>query len=145
MEIIMTKKEFISQLKDTLEGMVPATVLHENIQYYEKYFYEKISEGKTEAEISEELGNPRLIGKSIIEANGNQQIYYDEEPEEKEESYTRTRVYTADSRKFKIGCAITVFLILVALIAIFKVVLTFLGPIFIIGIVIYFIYQILHR
>lgn len=141
----MTKKEFISQLTDTLEGMVPASVLHENIRYYEKYFHEQMLNGKTEAEIAEELGNPRLIGKSIIEANGKEHIYFNEEPERKEESHDRTRVYTIDSRKIKIGCGIAVFLMLVAFVAIFKVVFTFLGPVIIMGIVIYFIYQILHR
>lgn len=145
----MTKNEFISQLKDALQGMVPAFVIEENIRYYENYFQSQKGQGKTEKEISEELGNPRLIAKSIIEANGEEKTYYDEEPvREEENSYTRTRVYTTDSRKIKWGCAIAGIILIAVLIAIFHVIgalMTFIGPVLAVVLVVYIIKEIMNR
>lgn len=145
----MTKNEFISQLKEALRGMVPASVVNENIRYYENYFQIQEQQGKTEREISEELGNPRLIAKSIIETNGDEQIYYDEEPEqETQDSYTRTKVYTTDSRKIKWGCAVAAVILIAVLVVIFHVItalFAFIGPILAVVLVIYIIKEIMHR
>lgn len=144
----MTKNEFISQLKEALQGMVPASQAEENIRYYENYFQEQKKNGKTESEISEELGNPRLIAKSIIEAAGEGQVYYDEEPKQQEDSYTRTRVYTVDSRKVKWGCAIAAVIFIAVLVAVFHMIaalFAFIGPVLAVVLIIYIIKEIMRR
>ena len=47
----MTKNQFIRELREALEGMVPPSVIEENTAYYEDYFRTQMSQGKTEEEI----------------------------------------------------------------------------------------------
>ena len=64
----MTRKEFITELRIALEGQVSQAVLQENINYYETYIMQESRKGRTEEEVLEELGNPRLIAKTIIDS-----------------------------------------------------------------------------
>lgn len=60
----MSKREFLSLLRQALTGEVSPNVIEQNIKYYEQY----ISGSSFEQEkIIEELGDPRLIAKTIIE------------------------------------------------------------------------------
>lgn len=64
----MSKFEFLEKLRDALSGQVPANVVKENLQYYDSYIKDEVRKGKKEAEIIVEIGDPRLIAKSIIGA-----------------------------------------------------------------------------
>lgn len=66
----MDKKEFLEKLALALAGQVPRQVIEENIQYYDDYITGELKKGKSLSQILEELGDPRLIAKSIIDANG---------------------------------------------------------------------------
>ena len=66
----MDKKEFLEKLTLALAGQVTRPVIEENIRYYDDYITEKLKSGMALSQILEELGDPRLIAKSIIEANG---------------------------------------------------------------------------
>lgn len=68
---IMTRTDFINGLRDGLNGEVPASVVQESVEYYNRYINDSIAEGKTEEQVMEELGPVRLIVKSIIDANAN--------------------------------------------------------------------------
>lgn len=58
----MTRDEFIKSLKSSLKKLPPEEV--EDIVYdYEEHFQIGLSKGKTEEEISKELGNPKNIAK----------------------------------------------------------------------------------
>jgi uncharacterized membrane protein len=63
----MNKKEFIEILKNSLIGEVSTEVLDQNIAYYNQYISSK--SGTEEERIIHELGDPRLIAKTIIESN----------------------------------------------------------------------------
>ena len=114
----MTKKEFIHELREALDGMVPPSVVDENVSYYEEYFISQKNLGKTEEEICEELGNPRLLAKSILEARGgeNYGAYWevDEETrqEENDSAKIKARFYDLNSWKVKFGCFLSAVLIL---------------------------------
>ncbi len=62
----MTKQEFMEKLRIALTGKVPGNVVTENLQYYEDYINTEIRKGKSEAEVLESLGDPRLIARTII-------------------------------------------------------------------------------
>lgn len=62
----MTKIEFIDGLKTALTGELPDTEIASNIRFYEDYISSKIING-AEEEIVGQLGDPRLIAKTIIE------------------------------------------------------------------------------
>lgn len=66
----MTKQEFLDQLTECLQGEVTDSELQESFIYYRDYFSEQEGLGKTDQEIVEELGSPRLIAHSIIDARG---------------------------------------------------------------------------
>lgn len=65
----MDKIEFLNRLRAALTGRVDATVLAENIAYYEDYINSQMRMGRTEEEVLQSLGDPRLIAKTIIETN----------------------------------------------------------------------------
>lgn len=63
----MGQEEFLRVFCESLDGQVSDSRIHENVNYYRNYIYEKIKEGKSEAEVIDELGNPRLLAKTVIE------------------------------------------------------------------------------
>lgn len=65
----MDRYEFINALRSALTGKVPGTTLEDNIRYYEDYIEMQVRQGKSEEEVLAALGDPRLLAKTIIEAN----------------------------------------------------------------------------
>lgn len=65
----MNRTEFIERLQRALAGGVNSLRVAENVQYYREYIDTEIRKGRSEAEVLESLGDPRLLAKSIIEAN----------------------------------------------------------------------------
>ena len=65
----MDRYEFISILRTALTGKVPATTVEDNVRYYEEYIEIQLRQGKSEEEILAALGDPRLLARTIIEAN----------------------------------------------------------------------------
>lgn len=65
----MTKREFLDSLRAALSTRVGASVVNENINYYEDYINTQMRMGRSEEEVLKELGDPRLLARSIAEAN----------------------------------------------------------------------------
>lgn len=65
----MNKNEFIEKLQRTLAGGLNSSQVAENVRYYQEYIESEIRKGITEEEVLAQLGDPRLLAKSIIEAN----------------------------------------------------------------------------
>lgn len=63
----MNKEEFLQGLQNTLSGEVPPAVVRENLNYYNDYIQAETNKGRSEAEVMEELGDPRLIARTIID------------------------------------------------------------------------------
>lgn len=66
----MTKEQFIMELEQCLQGEVSAYELSDSLTYYRQYFEDEIRNGKSEEQVIKELGSPRLIARSIIDARG---------------------------------------------------------------------------
>lgn len=64
----MKKQEFLVELQKALSSRVSVSSMQENVRYYDDYISMQMRKGRTEAEIIEEIGDPRLIAKSIITA-----------------------------------------------------------------------------
>lgn len=64
-EVFMNQAEFLSVLRESLEGNIPKTEMEENLRYYRELFEQREQSDK---ELCEELGEPRLIAKSLIDA-----------------------------------------------------------------------------
>jgi len=61
----MNKKEFLDILRQALEGEVDNSTIEKNIKFYSDYISSVTD--KSEEEVIEEIGDPRLIAKTIIE------------------------------------------------------------------------------
>ena len=64
----MSREEFLTELRKALQGRVSQQAVNDTLRYYEEYILTESHKGKTEAEVIAELGNPRLLAKSIIDA-----------------------------------------------------------------------------
>ena len=97
-------------------------------------------------EILNELGSPRLIARSIIDAAGvddsyAQTEYYEDEQEETPEDMFggNTHIFTMNSTKFKLGCLLSVIIfifIIYLLFHIFNAMMIVLGPVIIVGLIV---------
>ena len=61
----MSRDEFIGGLQEALADRVPEAVISENVNYYRRYIDEQVRAGKTEADVLNMLGDPRLLAKTI--------------------------------------------------------------------------------
>ena len=89
----MNRIEFIEKLQRTLAGGLNSSRVADNVRYYQEYIDTEIRKGKSEEEVLAGLGDPRLLAKSIIEANkhagtseGTNRTY-DEEMKEDDSPY----------------------------------------------------------
>lgn len=83
----MNKNEFLNKLERSLSGKVPTEQLRSDVSYYENYINSQVRNGRSESDVLTELGEPRLIAKSIIDAyerNGGNTYADIDEPDMKE-------------------------------------------------------------
>lgn len=53
-------------LRNSLTGRVSIDVVNDNVKFYENYIYSEVAKGKTEEEVLQSLGDPRLLAKTIL-------------------------------------------------------------------------------
>lgn len=75
----MTRQEFLQELRIALQGKVSQAALNEHIKYYENYIIEESRKGKSEEEVIAQLGNPRLIAKTLVDTTEQFSSTYNEE------------------------------------------------------------------
>lgn len=133
----MDRTEFLDRLQRALSSGVNSSQVAENVRYYQDYIDVEIRKGRSEAEVLAGLGDPRLLAKSIIEANKRAGINegtnrnYDEETAE--EPYRAQQDGSAGRVVRMPGWLIALILVVVALLIIGVVfsVISFLAPIII--------------
>jgi len=64
----MNRQEFLDGLYNALDGEVSEGKRQSDIIYYRDYIAEEISKGRTEEDVLSELGDPRLIARTIVDA-----------------------------------------------------------------------------
>lgn len=77
----MNKIEFLEQLRTALSSDVSKQVIQENISYYNQYIDDEMRKGRTEQEVMDELGDPWLIARTIIDAvdgTDQEEVRYEE-------------------------------------------------------------------
>ena len=65
----MNRTEFLSILQNQLAGNMQEGKAAAHIRYYEDYIQSQVRSGRSEQEVLEELGDPRLIAKTLIDAD----------------------------------------------------------------------------
>lgn len=142
----MNKQDFLGRLRSALNGRLPAPQVEDTINYYEDYINVEMRKGKSEEEVLDSLGDPRLIARTIVQTNGtpddeydapnedyresgHQGGYYGEQYQDAYEGYHTTR------RSFHIPgwfLAILIVLVVFFVISIVFSVLSFLAPVIIV-------------
>ena len=64
----MTKAEFLERLRRALNGNMSAAAVEDNIQFYDSYFSGQMAQGRSEADVLNELGDPRILARTLIDA-----------------------------------------------------------------------------
>ncbi len=63
----MSKTEFLDILYNQLSGQMPEGNVAAHVQYYRNYIEDKQQKGRTETDILKELGDPRLIARTLLD------------------------------------------------------------------------------
>ncbi|MBR9946385.1 DUF1700 domain-containing protein [Clostridiaceae bacterium Marseille-Q4145] len=95
---MMNKEAFIDTLRRALYGKVSDYELTDHMRYYEDYIRQEMNRGRSEQEVLEELGDPRLIARTILETSGMKapEVEYtiDEEPADHEEGGVKVHTFS---------------------------------------------------
>ena len=94
----MSRAEFIEKLQRALAGGLNSSQVAENVRYYREYIDCEVSKGRREGEVIAQLGDPRLIAKSIIEANKRAGARYGSNKEYDEEMASDTQGWNEDGQ-----------------------------------------------
>ena len=62
----MTKYEFLEKMRHALANDLSAPIVQENVEYYDSYISEEMRKGRSETAVTEELGDPWAIARTII-------------------------------------------------------------------------------
>lgn len=115
----MDRTEFLNILGKRLAQTFSAEQVREQVDYYDAYIREQMASGKTEQEVLEELGDPLLIARTIMDTaqeveGGNGSMPKEENPEETHQREPWNGWILMNSRT---GCLITgvIFLIILLL------------------------------
>jgi len=127
----MDRKDFLEGLRSYLEPEVSAQVVQENIYYYERYITEEVVKGRREEEIVEELGDPWVLAKTIIdmeEARNNSDTVYESE---KDNVYNEKRMNNQKMNSFwkKAGIILAIVGIIVLIFSFITGLISLLSPI----------------
>jgi uncharacterized membrane protein len=131
----MNKQEFINRLHAALNGRIPAMQVEETVSYYRDYINVEMRKGKSEEEVLEALGDPRLIARTIIQTNGSQTSEGGAQDAEYQSAYGSQWDTGTTYRRFRIPSWLLVILVIVAVICVGSLifsVLSFLAPVIIV-------------
>lgn len=153
----MNKEEFLQTLRQALAGEVPQRIIDDNIRYYDGYIRDEVNKGSSEWSVLEELGDPRLIAKTIIDASlvsgsGNSSESFGDgiysggrdEADSHDSGSRRSFVHYADFSKWYwklLGIVIVIsffFLVTAVIGGIFSLLITFAGPILVVFLIMWF-------
>lgn len=137
----MSKNEFLKELRDYLTGNVSASEVEDSVRYYDNYIDGQVRGGQSESQVTAGLGDPRIIGKSIVDASGRKKTVYESGGGDAGPKDTGKG---AGSRAGKLKLygiiALVILIVLVVLIAITKVV-AFFFPLIVVILIITMIFR----
>lgn len=134
----MNKTEFLEILRTQLLSDMPPIQAASHVEYYENYINQQVEAGKPEDVVLEELGDPRLIAKTILDTNSyepnggsssygsgsynSREDYYDTQSHS-EKSPIRRRVFasldlsTWQGKLLAIGATVVILVLLITILS----------------------------
>lgn len=67
----MNKTEFLDILRSQLNGQMHEGKVAAHVRYYEDYIQSQIRSGKDEQQVLQELGDPRLIARTLLDTDAD--------------------------------------------------------------------------
>jgi len=135
----MTKNEFLEQLQRALVSRVSSSLVNENLSYYEEYIATQVRAGRSEESVIESLGDPRLLARSIADAEKRAGAEVtddaDDETYEQDDNLMH-RSYKLPGWLILIGVLFVIILVLSLAFSVIRVLLPVIIPI---AIVVYFV------
>lgn len=132
----MNKQIFLDTLRRALYGKLDDMTLADYMQYYENYILQEMASGKSEQEVLDELGDPRLIARTIVETAGNRSTYSEytvmDGGEPEEENFRIRRLEGWKATAVALAVLFVIFLILVL---VFHVVVALLPVLIVLGVI----------
>lgn len=111
----MDRQTFIDTLRRALYGKISDGELMDNVRYYENYFAQEEALGRSEQEILEELGDPRLIARTLLDTAGRRSEYREYTMDD-EGGFTEEKIRTHQISGWKAGLILLVGILAVVLI-----------------------------
>ena len=142
----MNRQEFIEKLRISLNGKVPGEKIAELTGYYEGYISDEIAGGKTEEEVLAALGDPRLIARTIVTAEGNleKETEHSSDPYGEEADEESPSVRMLPVKHPGLVAAIGIGIVILILILLFKALIVFAPFLFVLAIV-YMVFRYLQK
>ena len=126
----MSRNDFLKNLREALSQSLDNQTVNNQIDYYDKYISDEINKGRSESEVLDELGDPRLIAKTIQTVNragnviqdgntdntynSNNQNAYNNNNQNTYENQNRNKTfYTNMSSTSIIGCVIVLLVLFI--------------------------------
>lgn len=128
----MTKSQFLNILNDELKDYLDKDKLVEQLNYYDNYILNEVKNGKSEKDVLDELGDPRLIAKTIKQVDGDYNLF-NESHDNSNDSYNQNSSFNDYETKSKnhnsnyyitnfgaLGCIVFVLIILLIIITVLR-------------------------
>ena len=75
----MNRTEFLDTLRSQLSGQMHEGKVAAHVRYYEDYIQSQVRSGRNEQDVLAELGDPRLIARTLLDTDvDNGQLDYEE-------------------------------------------------------------------
>ena len=75
----MNRTEFLDTLRNQLSGQMHEGKVAAHVRYYEDYIQSQVRSGRDEQQVLAELGDPRLIARTLLDTDvDNGQLDYEE-------------------------------------------------------------------
>ena len=71
----MSRREFLEVLRGQLSGQMTQGRAAAHVRYYEDYIQSKVRAGTPEDEVIAQLGDPRLIAKTLLDTDTVEEVY----------------------------------------------------------------------
>lgn len=149
----MKKQEFLNILQESLEGEVKPGIIADNIAYYNQYIQAEVDRGRSIDSVMDELGDPRLIAKTIISTPQEQQRYagagnsYTTDSTRDQDSQPNRymgKFHQISKAKLYGGLIVTALILFFVLFFVFKIFSLFL-PVILVGLIISFVIKMINR
>ena len=134
----MTRSEFLEKLRKALGNDLSGAIIQENVNYYDQYITDEVNKGRSEEEVMNELGDPWVIARTIIDSVENQNEVnnaynqgYEGYSDDNQNYDRNVHVYRLDAGWKKWLLILGLIGILVLFVAVIGGILSFLAPVLI--------------